>query len=171
MLSALDISNFYIKKHVSPLKLQKLLFYSQVWYYVKYKKILFKDDIESWILGPVVYNVWNAFRFIRRGDIINLNKVNPSISLNEEVTCHLDEIWKIYGRFTGLELVDLTHEESLWLDARGDISSNVSSKEKIIINKFTTNYLQLDEDGNIPFPKKNVEGIASFVGNVSEGLF
>lgn len=170
MYTALDISSYYIKKNVSPLKLQKLLFYSQVWYFVKYKKLLFNDDIESWVLGPVVHNVWSHFRFIRRGDIINPSKAKDII-FDGKINDHLDQVWNIYGRYSGLQLVDITHNEDLWLNARGDISENQSSKTKIIITEESTTYLNLDSDGNIPPIVNKIEGIGSFNGNVSEELF
>lgn len=167
--NALDISKFFIKKQVSPLKLQKLLFYSQVWYFVKNKNLLFRDNIESWVLGPVVYNVWSNFRYIRRGDIINPDRHN-SIEFPSDIKDHLEEIWSIYGSFTGLELVDLTHKEKLWLDARGNTPNDRSSNNTIIIDSVTTSYISLDHNGKIPHIDPSIEGLAKFNGNTAEFL-
>ena len=169
-MKATDISSFFITKGVTPLKLQNLLFYSQVWYFIKHGKLLFDDEIEAWVLGPVVYNVWNKFRFIRRGDIINRRYIQNEIT-DSQVVNHLNEIWGIYGGYTGLELVDLTHDEKLWIDARGGIPDGQNSKVVIIVDNKTTAYLRLDEQGNIPQVDKEVKGIAEFSGNVGEKLF
>ena len=146
-MKATDISSFFITKGVTPLKLQKLLFYSQVWYFIKHGKLLFDDEIEAWVLGPVVYNVWDKFRFIRRGDVINRRHIQKEIT-DSQVVNHLNEIWGIYGEYTGLELVDLTHDEKLWIDARGGIPDGQSSRAAIVIDDKTTAYLRLDGEGN-----------------------
>lgn len=169
-MKALYISSFFIKKGVTPLKLQKLLFYSQVWYFAKRGRLLFSDDIEAWVLGPVVRNVWNEFRFMRRGNIIN-ERYAKDVSISDDVYHHLSEIWNVYGGYTGLELVDLTHEEPLWIDARGGIPENQSSCAIITIDKEVLHYFCLDKQGNIPKVSKDIKGIAQFSGNVGEELF
>ena len=169
-MKATDISSFFITKGVTPLKLQKLLFYSQVWYFIKHGKLLFNDEIQAWVLGPVVPNVWDKFRFIRRGDVINRRYIQKEIA-DSQVVNHLNEVWRVYGGYTGLELVDLTHDEKLWIDARGGIPDGQSSRATIVINDETTAYLRLDEQGNIPQVDKKVKGIAEFSGNVGEELF
>ena len=167
--TALSIANYFIKKNITPLKLQKLLYFSQVWYFVKHEKLLFKDDIQAWVLGPVVYDVWDAFRFMRRGDFIPLHKANDVV-YDKEIEKHLDEIWQIYGGYTGLELVDLTHLEPLWINARGSIPEHQSSTAVLPINKSTTDYLLLN-NGCIPKPTIEVQGIAKFEVRANEELF
>ncbi|MDR7798006.1 DUF4065 domain-containing protein, partial [Riemerella anatipestifer] len=170
MYSAVDISFFFIRKGVTPLKLQKLLFYSQVWYFVKYRNLLFKDEIQAWVLGPVVRNVWDKYRFIRRGDLINERYIEKDIC-DKEIVSHLNEIWKIYGGYTGLELVDLTHSESLWRNARGEISPEQISTNTIKIDGQSISDFSLDGNGRIPVANNNVCGIATFNSNVGEELF
>lgn len=169
-MKAIDISSFFIAKGVTPLKLQKLLFYSQVWYFIKHGRLLFNDEIQAWVLGPVVPNVWQNFKFIRRGDVINKRHIQKEIT-NNQVVNYLNEVWGIYGNYTGLELVDLTHDEKLWIDARGGIPDGQNSKVVITVDDKTTAYLRLDEQGNIPQVDKEVKGIAEFSGNVGEELF
>ena len=169
-MKAIDISSFFIDKGVTPLKLQKLLFYSQVWYFIKHKELLFNDEIQAWVLGPVVPNVWQNFRFMRRGDVINKRHVKHNIE-DVHISSHLNEIWKIYGGYTGLELVDLTHDEKLWIDSRGGIPEAQNSKAIIVIDQNTTSYLELHNDGAIPNVTKEVKGIARFDGNIGDELF
>ncbi|WP_018676524.1 Panacea domain-containing protein [Riemerella columbina] len=168
--SAIDISFFFIRKGVTPLKLQKLLFYSQVWYFAKYKNLLFKDEIQAWVLGPVVRNVWDKYKFIKRGSLINERFIEKDIS-DKAVISHLNEIWDVYGGYTGLELVDLTHDETLWIKARGEISPEQKSTNIIKINEQSISNFSLDNNGRIPHTKYNVNGLASFSGNVGEELF
>ena len=39
---------------ISPLKLQKLLYYCQAWHYTIFNEVLFDERIEAWTHGPVV---------------------------------------------------------------------------------------------------------------------
>jgi uncharacterized phage-associated protein len=47
---------------ISPLKLQKLLYYCQGFNLGAYNHPLFKEDIEAWEHGPVVVSVWRSYR-------------------------------------------------------------------------------------------------------------
>lgn len=171
MLNALQVSGHFIKKGVSPLKLQKLLFYSQVWYFVKNNCTLFNDKIEAWVLGPVVEPVWQTFRHMRRGDTISLRKADLTVSLHPNIEKHLDEIWKIYGGYTGVQLVDITHAENLWLNAREGLSDHISSKNIIEINDSVRGDFKLDPFGNIPMAVKGLPAYGEIQGMVSEQLF
>ncbi len=151
--SALDIASFFIKKGVSPLKLQKLLYYSQVWFFVKNNKMLFQDKIQAWIYGPVVYDVWSRFRFMKRNSIIPNNRAKD-IDLDDSILNHLDNIWDSYGHLTGADLIDLTHNELPWKNSRKGLLNNQPSSKEIIINKNTTVDFILDIHNRIPFIKK-----------------
>jgi uncharacterized phage-associated protein len=146
---ALDISSFFIKKGVSPLKLQKLLYYSQLWFFVKNDKMLFDDRIRAWIYGPVVYDVWANFKFIKRSSIIPDNRA-ANLDLDVLIVNHLDNIWQSYGHLSGSDLVDLTHSDLPWKDSRKGLLGNQPSDRDVIINKHTTRDFALDSDNRIP---------------------
>lgn len=149
-INALTISSFFIKKGVSPLKLQKLLYYSQVWFFVRYGKTLFNDRISGWIYGPVVNDVWHEFKFIKKGNEIPTNRSRGNKIDNDIVLSHLDEIWKVYGHFSASELVDLTHKDLPWKESRQDLSYNQPSNNQVLINDETTSYFKLDSSNCIP---------------------
>lgn len=149
--TALQIASFYIDKGVSPLKLQKLLYYSQVWWYVKTNKFLFKDIVRAWIYGPVVPDVWSEFKYMKRTAIIPKFRLTPYDLRGIED--HLIDVWNKYGSLTGSDLVDLTHSEAPWLDARQGVLHNEPSTNSININKITTSEFVLNLDGTIPYPK------------------
>lgn len=146
---AIDLSSFFIKKGVTPLKLQKLLYYSQVWYFVKNDKLLFDDRIQAWIYGPVVYDVWASFKFMKRSSIIPSNRAH-NLTIDDATTNHLDAIWKSYGHLSGADLVDLTHNDLPWKNSRKGLLSNQPSEKEVIINKDTTLYFTLDSHHKIP---------------------
>lgn len=146
--NAIDISSYFIKKNVSPLKLQKLLYYSQVWYFVKNRKPLFNDQISAWIFGPVVYNVWSTFRFIKRTDLIPQNK---ALNINlDNVINHLEDVWNAYGHLNGSQLVEQTHKDKPWLISRDGLLNEQPSDKEVIIDINTVSDFKLCVDNTIP---------------------
>lgn len=146
---ALDISSFFIKKGVSPLKLQKLLYYSQLWFFIKNDKMLFNDRIQAWIYGPVVYDVWAKFKFMKRSSIIPDHRA-VSLDIDDLTLNHLNDVWKSYGHLNGSDLVDLTHNDLPWKNSRKGLLSNQPSDNDVLINKHTTVNFSLDSHNRIP---------------------
>jgi uncharacterized phage-associated protein len=155
--SAKDIAPFFIKKGVSPLKLQKLLYYSQTWSFVLNGKCLFQDEIKGWIYGPVVPDIWYRFRFMRRSDVIPIN--NHFYELKDNLDDHtnhlLTEIWSAYGHLSGADLVDLTHQEGPWKRSRLGLLSNQPGNVSVLINADTTKEYQCTSFGKIPVAEKS----------------
>lgn len=147
---ALDISSFFIKKGVSPLKLQKLLYYSQLWFFVKNDKMLFNDRIQAWIYGPVVYDVWVNFKFMKRSSIIPASRA-VDLDLDDLTFNHLCDVWESYGHLSGSDLVDLTHDDLPWKNSRKGLLTNQPSDKDVFINKYTTVDFILDSHSRIPF--------------------
>ncbi|EFK57342.1 DUF4065 domain-containing protein [Sphingobacterium spiritivorum] len=156
-LTANDIAPFFVKKKVSPLKLQKLLYYSQVWYVKKFDLKLFSDPIKAWVFGPVVPVIWNKFKIVRRSDIIApIAHFYPCPTiLPQNVLDHLEEIWNSYGHLSGSELVDLTHSEYPWNASRKGLLDTQPSDNEIIINNDTLAEYVLDRFNNIPYVKSS----------------
>lgn len=115
-LDALKVADFFLSlEGMTNKKLLKLCYYSQAWYYAFYKKGLFKQDIEAWVHGPVVVDVYNKFRDYRWNKI---PKKNISVSLDKEIEEFLLDIYETYKEFNGDQLESLTHSEKPWLEAR-----------------------------------------------------
>ena len=154
---AMQLIPFFIDRSVSPLKLQKLLYYSQVWHYVKTGRMLFSDDIKAWVYGPVIRDVWNRYKIMRRSDTIpNLPHFVPADGVTDSDTLnHLEEVWGAYGHLSGADLVDLTHSELPWTISRDGLLSDQPSDKSIIINDTTTAGFQLDAHGLIPQATSN----------------
>lgn len=155
---AIDISNFFIGKGVSHLKLHKLLYYSQLWYFVKHKTLLFDDTIKAWMYGPVVESVWQRFRYTKKNNLIPNNKIEKSYI--GKVNNHLSEVWEAYGHLSGADLIELTHSEKPWKAARIGILNSEPSDVTLKINKATTQNFVLNK-GKIPL-KKQINAFGKF---------
>lgn len=149
MHTANEVANYFINKNVCHLKLQKLLYYSQVWYFKKNGELLFNDKIKAWIYGPVVSTVWNDFKYMKGTDIIPLSRTTAH-EFTDDISKFLDEVWSAYGHLTASDLVDLTHLETPWMISRKGVLNHEPSDKEVIINHETTIEFELNHLGLIP---------------------
>ncbi|NJF06967.1 DUF4065 domain-containing protein [Bacillus subtilis] len=141
MLNALQVANYFLNKSVpntdysiTHLKLQKLVYYAQAWYYTFTGERLFEEQIEAWVHGPVCRELYTEFREWGYRQII-VEGIEPPI-LNKNQKEILELVWDNYGAFDGKYLEALTHSEAPWIDARGevgdfDLSNNIITPEKM----------------------------------------
>lgn len=107
---------------VCPLRLQKLLYYCQGWSLALLGRPLFAEPIEAWEHGPVVRDVYDRFRGGRDG--ITPDRAGPSAGLLSATEAALVEtVWREYAGCTPRQLVDMTHDEPAWKEARGSAAS------------------------------------------------
>lgn len=123
---AFDVAHFFITRFqqagdpITNLKLQKLLYYAQGWFLALKDVALFDERIEAWPHGPVVPPVYGFFK--RNGWSPILDAV-PEPNLDTDVESHLREIMEVYGVHGAYHLERLTHQESPWLEARGNLGA------------------------------------------------
>ncbi len=112
---AMDIANFYIRlandldDNVDNLKLNKLLFYSQAWSLVRLGRPLFEDKIQAWEYGPVVSDVYHAYKTCGKTPIQEpLYETDEKIFSSDELELLID-IYNNYGKYTSIALKNMTH--------------------------------------------------------------
>ncbi len=125
-------------------KLQKLVYYAQAWHLVLCNDSLFEDQIEAWVNGPVVKDLWSQYNVHYTGPIPAAQVMEPS--LTPEVKRVLDEVWQVYGKFDADYLVELVHSESPWLKAREGLDENLPSRREITIESMREYYALVLED-------------------------
>lgn len=113
---------------LTPLKLQKLVYYAQAWSLALRNKALFRDEIEAWTHGPVVRSLWNKYRALR-WEAIEPPKRRPSFDKSTESL--LKDVLNSYGNLSAKRLEHLTHSEQPWIKARGDLPLEAASKAVI----------------------------------------
>jgi len=122
------------------LKLQKLLYYAQAWHLVLKGECLFDDDvIDAWVHGPVIPTIFRRYREYRWNPIHPIAGVRVTPTLKK----HLEEIWKVYGKFDASRLERITHTEQPWIDARGDLSCDAPSHHIITKRSMKAYYSSL----------------------------
>uniref|UniRef100_A0A6M3XW07 Antitoxin SocA-like Panacea domain-containing protein n=1 Tax=viral metagenome TaxID=1070528 RepID=A0A6M3XW07_9ZZZZ len=140
MVSAHDVAKLFLSwanrdgDLITNLKMQKLLYYAQVWHLVNFKVPLFSDKIEAWESGPAIPNIYHYFKDCGHSPI-NYEEIG-----NEEDVFSSDQLEYLhlfYDKFIGFsahELVNMSHNELPWKDVfeKGEkfkIISHKSMKE------------------------------------------
>jgi len=136
---------------ISPLKLQKLVYYAQAWSLVFRNKVLFDEPIEAWVNGPVVPALWREYKEYERETILEPSLPSPNFSPDEEEV--LSEVWKTYGDLSAGKLYRLTHSEQPWINARGNLAPSEKSQEHIFLEDMKSYYSN--------FVKQHNSGISS----------
>jgi uncharacterized phage-associated protein len=118
-ISALAVAKYFLAlptddsgELTSNLKLQKLLYYAQgCWVAVHGQSSpLFRDTIYAWKHGPVVKTVYNHYAKFGA----NALPAETMPSLNVAIEAYLNEVHRIFGKFSAWKLRDMTHREPPW---------------------------------------------------------
>ena len=115
--SAIDVANALVAltdpekgDTTSNLKVQKLLYYVQGLYLALYQKPLFREEIVSWKYGPVVTEVYEQFKVFGSGAIPYPEDYDFTL-FGEEAIEVLNEVHTVYGQFSAIKLMNMTHDE------------------------------------------------------------
>ncbi|SDW61411.1 Uncharacterized phage-associated protein [Kandleria vitulina] len=126
-------------QEVTPLALQKILYFIQGIYMVMFDKPLYKEDCMAWVHGPVyedVYNLFKDFKFNPIEDNRFAIIKNRFEELNDNEKMVIDLVVNTFGKYSGKVLENITHNENPWKDMRNDYeplqpSREIISKEEI----------------------------------------
>jgi uncharacterized phage-associated protein len=132
---SLAIANEFIKvagesgQTLTPMKLQKLVYFAHGWCLALTGKPLINEPIEAWKFGPVIPSLYHsvkqygnqpidspvlpeyAFSAMKPPSIDD----GPDVEENTFAKQLVRRIWDVYGRFTPFQLSNLTHaQDSPW---------------------------------------------------------
>lgn len=132
--SALSIANAFLDlakadcKAISPMKLQKLVYYAHGWHLGLFGEPLIDETIEAWKYGPVIQPIYHEFKsfgssdITRAGTVFDLDTfdlIEPRPEGDEDVLALVKTVWDEYGKFSALKLSSMTHiSNGPWAKAR-----------------------------------------------------
>lgn len=138
--SAIAIANAFIKQtndgrfnNLTPMKLQKLMFFAQSWYLKSNDSALFDGYFERWQYGPVLPEIYHEFKIFGAKEI---NKFGSSMlsecqtidSNDYQVIEFLEQIINAYGDYSGTQLSWMTHQpETAW--SKGQVGTLINYQE------------------------------------------
>lgn len=112
---------------ITPLALQKALYYIQGFYYAFYNTFLFSENCEAWIHGPVYRDIYYRYRDYRF-DPITQNKAFDDTLMTSAEKAVYDSVINNLCCYSGKILEKFTHNETPWLNARGDLPLSAPSE-------------------------------------------
>ena len=114
---------------MSNMKLQKMLYYEQGFHLAVFGTPLFEEDIEAWMYGPVVPAVYEVYKDY------GYNGIDPgeveAVTLSDREQALFDEVYKVYGAYSAIGLMNMTHRESPWANTPTGVGS-VISRDKMV---------------------------------------
>lgn len=150
---------------VTPLTLQKLLYYIQGNYAAIYDKPLFDAPCEAWVHGPVYRNVYNLFRDFKYNPIDDDRFVplkERALPLTPEAKEVVDRVLDTFGMYSGKVLESITHKETPWLDARKGFLPDETSHAEISLDAMKSYFKKVDEKYNI----RTEDGLRKYIAKM-----
>jgi uncharacterized phage-associated protein len=129
--SSIAVANWFIKnvEPITPLKLQKLIYFAHGWNLALRDCPLIDELVEAWEYGPVIPNVYHEFKEFGNRPITTLGTafdilqdstipmgqrvifVTPQLPKEDgKTTGLLLKIKEVYGKYTGGQLSTMTHQ-------------------------------------------------------------
>ena len=128
----------YPCEDITPLALQKALYYIQGFHFAFYRTFLFSEDCQAWTHGPVYRDIYFRYRDYRFDPIEKTTTFDTSVfSASEKAIC--DSVINNLCCYSGKILERFTHNEAPWLTTRGDLPDSAPSDriiEKSVIGAY-----------------------------------
>lgn len=128
----------YQCEDITPLALQKALYYIQGFHFAFYRTFLFPEDCQAWTHGPVYRDIYFRYRDYHFDPIEKTTTFDTSVfSASEKAIC--DSVINNLCCYSGKILERFTHNEAPWLTTRGDLPDSAPSDriiEKSVIGAY-----------------------------------
>ena len=159
----LTISYIFKKaEEITPLALQKMLYFIQGIYMALFGAELFREECEAWAHGPVfkdVYEVFKNFKYNPIDDIRFAMFQNRFNELSDNEKKVIDLVVDSFGMYSGKVLEQITHGEAPWLDARENCLPGERSNEVIPKESIKSYFLEVATKYDI----SNADGIRKYI--------
>ncbi|MBQ7429376.1 MAG: DUF4065 domain-containing protein [Butyrivibrio sp.] len=135
-------------EEVSPLVLQKLLYFIQGVYSALYGKALFQEECRAWVHSPVypeVYELFSDFKYNPIDDARFAMLDGAADALTKEEKDVVDLVVNTFGMYGGKMLEKITHNEDPWKEARKGYGDNVPSSELLSKERIMKYYVEINK--------------------------
>ncbi len=91
-------------------RLNQMLYFLQILYYLKYEKSLFNDKIYAWENGMIVYSVYTRFSELYH----NINGKDVKDIEDKETRKFIDKCFKFLKNISDRKLQELAYTDPVW---------------------------------------------------------
>jgi len=112
---------------ITPMKLQKLVYFAHGWYAAHINKPLLNEQVEVWAYGPVIPSLYHRFKQYGMSPIPQ-GEIGETIGEPDEPNIRglLTKILDVYGKYSAVQLSMMTHEEGApWEQVQREYNNNV----------------------------------------------
>ena len=151
---------------VTPLLLQKLLYFIQGVSYAQQGKPMFKEDCQAWIHGPVyqeVYNLFRDFKFNPKEDARFAILANAQGLTSEEKRI-INLVMDTFGIYGDKALERITKLEKPWVQARWGYGEDVPANTLIAKESIAEYYAGQKQK----YDFSSEAGLRAYIGRVAE---
>lgn len=167
--SVFDVAQHFISRErrhkISTVKLQKLCFYAFGWYSYQTGSALFQERFYAMQKGPVVSELLSAHA---QQWTMSLDDLGPQFeafetepqSFDPYTKTILEATWDYYGQFDAWTLVEMAHEEKVWIDAwdsRPEHSRRGDMAQQDIVDYFFHRHAIVPGELQLPDARVSVE--------------
>lgn len=153
---------------VSPLKLQKILYYEQSWHMVSFgrENTLFSVAPQAWVNGPVYPEIYHEYKDMVPGMCDHLKyehfgcdvdsaaikgtDLMHKMQLTDEEVALTERVIVLYGSRTQNQLILLTHSEKPWSDMREGLLPYDYSEREISLDTMYAYYKERYDRNRAP---------------------
>ena len=149
-------------EEVTPLMLQKILYFIQGIYLALYNITVFEEDCEAWVHGPVYPEVYNLFKDFKYNPIDDarffvLDGTKGRLTTEEREV--IDLVVRTFGLYSGKTLERITHNEGPWRTARKGYEDSIPSNEIITKDSIRKYFSSVNQK----YPLNSENGINQYI--------
>ena len=145
MANVIDVANYILEISredspggdydlISPLKLQKLIYFCQGYFLALQGEPLFPDPIEAWEHGPVCPMLYHLFKSY--GSAPLMATVDPGrLLLDKREKNIINMVYQAYRQYSASGLRNITHREGPWVDT-WEVAKNTVIKIEAMLEYF-----------------------------------
>jgi uncharacterized phage-associated protein len=164
-MNIIDLSKYIVNQFsdqspagITPMKLQKLLYYVKAWTLVAGKQLL-QEDFRHWNYGPVNRDVYEYYKQYR-GNVISPSE-RDELNISESEKELVDFIVENYIQFDAFTLSAMTHTEEPWkITKKDDVISNNLIISYYSRQQFAQNFKPFDLSNNSFYPLESYSFVA-----------
>ncbi len=149
-------------EEVTPLMLQKLLYFIQGIYSALYGRPIFTEDCKAWVHGPVYPEVYDLFRDFKYNPIDDARFAlleGTVDALTEDEKHVIDLVVNTFGMYGGKVLERITHNELPWKEARKGCGDSIPSSELLLKERIMKYYVAVNQKYGI----NTEEGLRTYI--------
>ncbi len=157
----------YKSMEITPLALQKLLYYSQSFFKTFTGEFLFNNDCEAWVHGPVYKNIYFKYKDHGYNPIDEDIDLFRHFDLSEIEKTVIDTVILNFGCYSGKILENMTHAERPWRETRNGLEDHERSDRIIAKDLIDEYFKQILEKYNMI----NVSDIRDYSTDLFEKIY